>query len=106
MVSRILAALAALLSAAVAVAVVVIPRSQGSSPAWWFIALVLCATVALGWCASAQVPRRGVLLGASGLLQVLGVLAVFSVGLLLVLAAAMGLLAALRAPVRPVAAVP
>ena len=106
MVSRILAAVAALLAAAVTVAAVLIPRSQGNSPAWWFIALVLSATAALGWCATTPTPRRGVLLGASGLLQVLGVLAVFSVGLPLILAAAIGLLAALRAPVRSVAAVP
>ena len=91
--SRLLAGLAALLTVGVLVAVFAITRDQGDSPAWWFVALLVVAVAGLGYGAAGG-PRRGtVLTAASALVLILGVLAVFSVGLILLVAGVLGVVA-------------
>ena len=89
-----LAGLAALLTLGVLVAIFEITRDQGGSPAWWFVALLVLDLAGLAY-GTTRGPRHGaVLTSASVLAMMLGVLAVFSVGLPLLAAGALGLLAA------------
>lgn len=88
-----LAGLAALLGVGVLVAIVAITREQGGSPAWWYVALLVVAMAGLGYGATRGPRRRAVLVSASVLALVLGVLGVFSVGLPLLVAGVLGVVA-------------
>jgi len=91
--SRVLAGLAALLGVGVLVAIVQITGDQGGSPAGWYIALLVLAIIGLGYGATGGPRRATVLTSTSVLTLVLGLLGVFSVGLPLLLAGALGLVA-------------
>lgn len=96
--------LLAVVAALVAIAMTAVYRglieSQGDdSPLWWVqAALVLAALLALAGTPTGS-PRRGpVLLAATGLLGVIGVLGILTIGLPILFAAALALVAALRDP--------
>lgn len=74
-------------------AVFAITREQGDSPARWFVALLALATAGLGYGVTRGARRGPVLIAASVLVSMLGVLAIFSVGLLLLAAGALGFVA-------------
>lgn len=62
-------------------------RSQGDSPLLWVLAILLSAAVLAGYAASRSAPRRVEAIAASGVvLMSLGFLAMFSIGLPILLA--------------------
>lgn len=67
-------------------------------PAWWFVVLLLAALAGLGYGTTPGERRGPVLTAASALLLVLGVLGLLTVGLPLLLAGGLGLVAS-RTPV-------
>jgi len=73
-------------------------ESQGDeSPLWWVQAgLVLAALLALAGAPTGNRRRGPVLLGATGLLGVIGLLGILTIGLPILFAAALTLVAALR----------
>ena len=95
--SRVLAAAAALVTLGVLGALVAITRAQGESPAWWFVALLLVAATGLGYGTTRGVRRGAVLTAASGLLMVLGLLGILSIGLPLLFAGVLAFVAS-RSP--------
>jgi hypothetical protein len=95
-ISRVLAAGAVLLSVAVLVALFAITGAEGDSPAWWYVVLLLAAVTGLGYGMTSGSHRVTALLVASILLLALGLLGIFSVGLPLLLAGVLGLVAATR----------
>ena len=97
MASRLISAVAAVLSLGVLVAIYRITADQGDSPAGWFVALLVVAMAGLGYGVTSG-PRRGaVLMAASVLVSLLGLLAIFTVGLLLLAAGAAGFVASAMA---------
>ena len=93
MAARLLAGLAALLSVGVLVAAFAVWRDQGSSPAWWFVALLVVAIAGFGYGVTNGERSATVLTSASFLVLALGLLAVLSVGLPLLVAGSLGLVA-------------
>jgi hypothetical protein len=90
----VLAALAAFLTLGVLATTFAITSDQDDFPAWWFVALVVVALAGLLY-GTTSGPRRGpVLRASSGLVLLLGLLALASVGWPLVIAGAAGLVAA------------
>jgi len=73
-------------------------ESQGDgSPLWWVqVALVLAALLALAGAPTGHRRRQPVLLAATGLLGVIGLLGILTIGLPILFAAALTLVAALR----------
>ncbi|MGZ8717140.1 MAG: hypothetical protein ACXWYO_08530 [Gaiellaceae bacterium] len=100
MAARVLAVLAALLCVGVLVATFAIWRNQDASPAWWFVALLVVAIAGLGYGVTSGARHGPVLIAASALVSMLGVLAIFSVGLLLLAAGALGFVASALIGVR------
>ena len=95
------ALLAALLTAAITVLYLFLVTAQDGRPAWWAVAIltvaVLCAAYGIRPRAAY---RRGPLVVAAVGLFLLGFVAIFSIGLPLLLAAVLCVLAALRTPTR------
>ncbi len=107
MISRLLAAAATLLCLGVLTVAFVVTRSQGDHPAWWFVGIVGLASVGLGYGVTSGAHRRGVLLTASCAVGAMGVLGLLTIGLPLLVAAAMGVASAEGQPLtRSVAATP
>ncbi len=72
-------------------------RQQDGQPAVWAVAILVLGAAAAGYGAVARAPyRRGVLLFAGGALAVLGVLAILTIGLPILVAGALCLVAAVR----------
>lgn len=96
--ARLLAGLDAALVAAFAVGYLLIIRSQGNRPVVWFLAFLAAATA----CALVAVVRRTpqALIGNLVILAVCAVLGLFSIGVLLLPAIAMGVMS-YRASSRP-----
>jgi|SRR4051794_16918391 hypothetical protein len=94
--------LLAVVAALVAIAMTAVYRglieSQGDeSPLWWVqAALVLAALLALAGAPTGNRRRGPVLLAATGLLGVIGLLGILTIGLPVLLAAGLTLVAALR----------
>jgi hypothetical protein len=88
---------AALVPAAMTVVYLLIMRSEGDTPAWWFVAILALAVVLCGHAARRDAPRRRpALLVAGAALLAAGVLALLSIGLPLLVAGALALGAGLR----------
>jgi hypothetical protein len=102
--SRVLAAVAALLSLGVLGALAAITRGQGEAPAWWFVAALLVATTGLGYGSTRGAHRGVVLIAASGLLMTLGLLGILSIGLPLLLAGVLAFVASQSRGVTPLGA--
>lgn len=93
-----LAVVACAICVVMAVVYVLVIRAQGdSSPAWWVLAMLLGAAVLAGVAAPRRAPRRTVLLVVAGCLLVpLGILGILSIGLPILVAGALAILAAAR----------
>ena len=96
-----LVSLAASVAAAITLFMVVvylaIMRQEGDSPAAWFLAALVLGVVAAGYGANPASPYRGSALMLAGLvLAAAGMLAIFSIGLPILLAGALCLLAGAR----------
>jgi Na+/melibiose symporter-like transporter len=96
-----LAAVACLLTLGMLVAYVSLVRSQGDSVAPWAVAVLLLAAVGTAW----STPRtarygRQTLVACAVLLGLLGLLAILSIGLPILMAAGLCLVASLRRPAR------
>jgi hypothetical protein len=77
---------------------VALARSQGDTPAWWFLSLLLASAATALYAARPRAVRRhAALLGAGGLLVVLGLLGLASIGAPILLAGLLCLVAAHRA---------
>jgi drug/metabolite transporter (DMT)-like permease len=88
---------AAVLAVAMAVVYVRLMDAQGDRPLWWVLAVLLVgAGGAVYGSIATGVRRTTALIGAGVLLFLLGVLAILSIGLPILLAGALSLLAALR----------
>ncbi|MEO5653574.1 MAG: hypothetical protein ABIN79_07055 [Marmoricola sp.] len=96
--SRVLAAIAMALSLGVLAAAFAITQTEGDRPASWFVLVVATASIGLGYGTAGGAHRRGVLLASSGALVPMGLLGLLTVGLPLLLAAALGFVAALTQP--------
>ena len=94
MAARVLAVVAALISLGVLGAIVAITIDQGGWPAWWFIALLVLAASGLGYGATNGPHRVAVVTSTSILMILLGVLALLTVGLPLLVAGVLGLVSA------------
>ena len=91
------AAAAAVLAVAMAVVYVRLMAQQGDRPLWWVLAVLLAGAGAAAYGALATgVRRTTALVGAGVVLFALGVLAILSIGLPILLAGALSLVAALR----------
>jgi len=93
---------AAMVAAAVALVMLLvylgIMRQEADSPAPWFVAALVLGVVAAGYGAHPASPHRGSALILAGLvLAAIGVLAIFSIGLPILLAGALCLAAGARA---------
>jgi len=94
----ILAAIAAVLAATMAFGVARVFLRQGDAPVIWFFVGLVAAVLLSAYAIVRQAPRRGMALWASGLLLIgLGVLAILSVGLPIMIAGFIALIAAARA---------
>jgi hypothetical protein len=89
----VLAAVAAALAAAVLAAYFAIMSSQDDSPAWWFVALLVVALAGLAYGTTSGPGRGPVLTSAAVLALLLGLLGLLSIGLPLLLAGVVGLVA-------------
>ena len=88
---------AAVLAVAMAVVYVQLMAGQGDRPLWWVMVVLLGGAAACTYGAFATgVRRTTALVGAGAVLVVLGVLAILSIGLPILVAGAVSLLAALR----------
>ena len=88
---------AAVLAVAMAVVYVRLMREQGDRPLWWVLAVLLVGACGAVYGAFATGVRRTTALVCAGaVLFVLGVLAILSIGLPILLAGALCLVAALR----------
>ncbi len=97
LVADLVAVAAAVLAVAMAVVYVQLMADQGDRPLWWVLAVLLVGAGGAAYGAlSTGVRRTTALVGAGALLFLLGVLAVFTIGLPILLAGALSLLAALR----------
>jgi len=98
-----LAALSALIALLMTVVYVAVIRSQGDdSPAWWVLAVLIGAAGLAGAGARQDTARRAPMLAVAGaLLLLLGFLAIFSIGLPVVAAGLLALVAAVRASQGP-----
>jgi hypothetical protein len=86
-------ALAALLTLGVLVAYFQIMADQGDPPAGWFVGLLVVAMAGFAYGVTNGAGREVVLMVASCLVGALGLLAIFSVGLLLLASGALGFFA-------------
>lgn len=84
-----LAGAATVLSLGTLAAAFAITGSQGDRPPWWFVLVVALASVGLGYGTVRAAHRRTVLFSASGGLGVMGVRGLLTIGLPLLVAAAM-----------------
>jgi hypothetical protein len=85
-----------------AISYLVLVDAQDSSPAYWFLALLVIAACAGLYAARKDSPRRrAALLGAAVLTFLLGVVSLLSIGPVLVLSALFLLVAAVRATREP-----
>jgi hypothetical protein len=93
----VVAALAAVLALVMAVSYVSIMAEQGDRPAAWFLAALVMGATAAAYGAYRGAPHRRVVLLAAALeLSAAGVLAILSVGLPILLAGMLCLVAAVR----------
>ena len=96
-----LALSACLLAAAVTVLYLYLVATEGGTPRWWAVSVLVVAICGTTYATRLSVPYRRVALGVSAVcLLALGYLAILSIGLPLLLAGALCVAAALRA--RPV----
>jgi hypothetical protein len=94
-----LAMFAAVIAAAVAWVYVGLMQTQGDRPLVWVLAVLGGAAMTAAACASTSTPyRRAALCVTGSVLLLLGVLAIFSIGLPILVAGALALLSALRQP--------
>jgi hypothetical protein len=94
-----LALFAAVIAAAVAWVYVGLMQTQDDRPLVWVLAVLGGAAVTAAACASTRTPYRRTALCITGsVLLLLGVLAIFSIGLPILVAGALALLSALRQP--------
>ena len=92
---------AALLSAAVTVMYLFLVHSQGDQPPWWAVGILAGSSLGAAYGVRPRAPyRRLPLLVAALGLVLLGFVALFSIGLPLLLSAALCVVAALRTPTR------
>jgi len=92
-----LALIAAILAAGTAIVYVRIMRDQGSQPYVWVMCILLGGGLLAGYGALRKLPRRrAVLVVAGSALTVLGVLALPSIGLLILASAILALVSAWR----------
>lgn len=101
-----LGTVAAMVAAAVAMVMLFvylgIMRQEADSPAPWFVAALVLGVVAAGYGANPPSPHRGsALMLAGSVLAAIGVLVIFSIGLPILLAGALCLLAGVRSAARP-----
>jgi hypothetical protein len=95
---------AALVALAMAWVYLSVVRGQGNDPAVWVVVVLVGAGIGAGYASLRGTPaRRVVLATCAAALAVLGLLAILSVGLPILLAAVLCLLAAVRAPAAPAA---
>lgn len=94
-----LAAAAAVLALVMTVGYVLVLRSQGGeSPVVWFLLALIAGAALAGYGAWRGVPhRRGALFGAGAVLLAIGLLAILSIGLPILLAGVLALAAGARA---------
>lgn len=92
------AALAAsMLALGMLVVYLVLLRQQDGQPAVWAVAILVLGAAGAGYGAGAAAPhRRGALLAAGGALAVLGLLAILTIGLPILVSAGLCLVAAGR----------
>ena len=92
---------AAGLAAAVTVMYLFLVHAQGDRPSWWAVAVLAVAVLGAAYGVPPDAPYRRVPLVVAAVgLALLGFLALFSIGLPLLLSAALCVLAALRTPTR------
>jgi predicted membrane metal-binding protein len=92
---------AAVLAGALTVMYVFLVHSQGNRPAWWAVGILSVAVLGAAYGVRLRAPYRLYpLVVASVGLFLLGFLALFSIGLPLMLAAVLCVVAALRTPTR------
>jgi len=88
---------AAVLAIAMAVVYVRLMHHQGDRPLWWVLGALVAGASGAGYGAFATGrPRTAALVGAGVVLFALGVLAILSIGLPILLAGALSLVASLR----------
>lgn len=88
-----------MLAVATLVGYLAVLRQQGGDPAAWFLALVVLGAVAAGYaCLRRARHRRPALVAAAALLTPAGLLGILSVGLPLLLAGGLCLVALARSP--------
>jgi 4-hydroxybenzoate polyprenyltransferase len=91
------AALAAVLGLAMLLVYVVLMRAQGDRPLVWVLTALLVASVSAGYGAATGSPhRRAALLGAGLVFVTLGILAILSIGLPILVAGALCLFSVAR----------
>jgi drug/metabolite transporter (DMT)-like permease len=101
-----LAAVAAILAAVMMIVYVLLMRQQGDTPLLWVLGLLGCGALLSAYGASRTRPHRQAALLVSGaMLSVLGLLAILSIGLPVVVAGVLSVVAAARSP-HPTAAQP
>lgn len=92
---------AAVLTASVTVLYLFLVRTQDGRPSWWAVAILTAAVLGAAYGVRMYAPyRRAPLVVAAVGLFLLGFVALFSIGLPLLLAAVLCVLAALRTPTR------
>jgi hypothetical protein len=97
MTSRLLAMGASLWAAAYAVAYVLVVRSQDDSPAWWYLGLVVAASILLAAAGLGAALRTAAVIGLA-LLTVCALLGLLSIGVFLLPAVIAAAVAVTRAP--------
>ena len=92
-----LAAVAAAIGLAVLIVYMGLIRQQGGQPAVWFVAGIALAVVLAGYGAARRAPRRVPALAVSGvMLALLGLVGILSIGLPVLVAGVLALVAAAR----------
>jgi hypothetical protein len=92
---------AAVLVAAVTVLYVFLVTSEGNEPAWWAVAVLVVSVLGAAYGVRSHAPYRRVPLVVAAVgLFLLGFLALFTIGLPLMLGAGLCAVAALRTPTR------
>lgn len=94
----VLAVLAAFLTVMVLVLYLILIIDQGGGPAWWFLVALIFSAAVISVASLRSSPwRRAMLFSATGVLLVVGTLGILTVGMPLLVAAGMCLVAAFRA---------
>ncbi len=92
---------AAVLTAAITVMYLFLVHSQGGQPSWWAVGILTLAALGAAYGVRPRARyRRGPLVVSAVFLFLLGFVALFSIGLPLLLAAVLCVVAALRTPTR------